>query len=419
MYTTDESMNEKKNEFNFTIFSKEIIDKQFEQIQRELKPSMDYKAILKKFHSISHNRVLPTVVYDSESNEFTIFRITNIWKGFNPDDPNSYSYNPNPKNNGRAHLKGSPVFYGAMDPFTAFAEMKDSIDIDQKFYLSRWKVKFKTNTNAHSLIINSTTKDRGHILNSAIKNGQEMLKGMVKNLPNKQKEGFIYAIEKMGDLFTTTGSDNYHITSAYSHDLLYDKKEKGIDIPILMYPSVENKFNSVNWAIHPSFVNSKNMILQDVFELCFKEKRSNDKNESIKVSIHRKGELTDECIINWQVPHFTDFKINFSNLKVQTFNNEIIAGNDVADRTINDTIYTIKNLIEKNVDRKFVQEELPKLSFDPEKDFSLDFDKEEFNSSLILELKHGNEILTQIGKSCIKYIQVPISWTKGYKSIQN
>lgn len=410
-------MDKKKNEINFTIFSKEIIDKQFKQLQRELNPSMNYRLLLKEFHKILHNRVVPTVVYDAKSDEFTIFRITDIWKDFNPEDPKCYSYNPNPKNIGRAHIKDSPVFYGAMDPFTAFVEMKNSLAIDQRFYLSRWKVKFKSNTNVHSLIINSSTKESGHVLNSVIKYGHEMLKGMVKNLPDKQKEGFIYAIEKMGDLFTTPGNRNYHITSAYSHDLLYDKKEIGVNIPILMYPSVENKFNSVNWAIHPSFVDGDNMRLQDVFELSLKEKKLNGEVESIQVSIHKKGEFTDENIIKWQFPHFSDFKINFLNLRVQTFNNQNIEGKDVAPKNINDSNYTIKDLIEKSINRKIVQEELPKLSFDPENDFSLDFDEEEFNTSLILEFEHGNEILTQIGKSCIKYIQVPIYWTRGYKSI--
>lgn len=35
----------KNNNFNFTVFSKETIDKQFDEIQTKLKPSMDYKLI--------------------------------------------------------------------------------------------------------------------------------------------------------------------------------------------------------------------------------------------------------------------------------------------------------------------------------------------------------------------------------------
>jgi hypothetical protein len=237
-------MNEYK--FDFTVFLKETIDKQFEQIQKELKPTMDYKILIKEFHKILHNRVLPTLVYDSKSEEFTIFRITKPWGNFDFNNPKSYSYNPNPKDVGRAHRKGFPVFYGSIDPFTAFSEMKDSIKINDKFYMSRWKLKFKSDTNVYSLVINSSTKNSEHILNSFIKRPYEGMKNMFKNIPNEFKEGNIYAIEKMGDLYTTKGNSNYHITSAYSYEIMYDGKPKGINIPILLYPSVENNLNSIN-----------------------------------------------------------------------------------------------------------------------------------------------------------------------------
>lgn len=407
-------MNEDK--FNFTFFSKETIDKQFEQIQKQLKPSMDYKVLIKKFHKILYNRVLPTLIYDSKSEEFTIFRITKPWVNFDCNNPKSYSYNPNPKDVGRAHRKGFPVFYGAIDSFTAFSEMKDSIKINDKFYMSRWKLKFKSDTNVHSLIINSSTKNSEHILNSLIKRPYEGLQNMVKNIPNEFKEGHIYAIEKMGDLFTTKGNSNYHITSAYSHEIIYDAKSKGINIPILLYPSVENSLNSINWAIHPSIVDSEEMKIQDVFELSLKENNSKNEKGDVSVLIHKKGIFDHDSSINWQVPHFSNFTISYDNLNIRTYNNQIIKGKKASKIKVNDTEFTIKELIENNINRKEIQKKTPEITSKSQENSSLDFVKETFSWSMVLQFEHGNEIETKIGKSCINLIQVPISWTREFKT---
>ena len=341
--------------------------------------------------------------------------VTKTRKNFDRNNPNSYSYNPNPKKNGRAHLIDFPVFYGSINPFTAFTEMKDSLEINEIFYMSRWKLKFKSDTRVHTLIINSETTNSKHILNPVIKRIHESLKGMVKNIPNEFKEGYIYAIEKMGDLFTTQGDVNYHITSAYSHDVLYEARNKGINIPILLYPSVENSLNSINWAIHPSIVDSDNMKIHDVFELSLKENNSKNQKADVSVTIHKKGMLIDNDKITWKIPHFSTFKIDFNKLNIRTYNEQIIKGKKACELKVNDTKFTIKDLIENNINRKVVQEKLPKLNSDSDNNSTLDLEKETFNSSLILQFEHGNEIVTKTGKSCINFIQIPISWTREYK----
>lgn len=406
----------KNNNFNFRVFSKETIDKQFDEIQEKLKPSMNNKLILKEFHRILYNRILPTLTYDSESDVFTVFRITKPWSTFDIENPNSYSYNPDPKDNGRAHTIGFPVFYGSIDPYTAFSEMKNSLKINDTFYLSRWKIKFKSKTNVHSLIINSSTKNSDHILNAVIKRLHQGLKEMVKNMPDEFKEGYIYAVEKMGDLFTTKGSTNYHITSAYSHEILYDSKTKGLHIPIILYPSVENRLNSINWAIHPSIVDSNEMKLQDVFELSLEENNTNNNKENVSVLIHKKGAVGSKSKISWQIPHFTEFKIDYDKLSVRTYNNEIIIGKQVSKLKINKTNASIRNLLDNNINRKQVQEKLPEITSNSQTDSELDFEKETFKWNLNLQFEHGNEIETTKGKSCINLIQVPISWTRKYKT---
>ncbi|MDC1316258.1 RES family NAD+ phosphorylase [bacterium] len=404
----------KKNQLDFTIFDKETIDKQFKQLEEELKPSMNYKDLLKKFHRILHNRVLPALVYDSKSPEFTLYRITTVYEGFNKNDPSCYSYNPKPQNDGRAHKAGYPVFYGALDPSTAISEMKGDLDDGKRFYISRWKIKFTSNTSVHSLLINSKTIYNNHILNPVTSLSHNKLKSMVNNIPQKFKEGYIYAIEKMGDLFTTKKDTLYHITSAYSHDILYDAKLKGLNISIIMYPSVENNLNSINWAIHPSFVNSDDMVLKDVFELSVDENNLDNKEANVNLSIHKKGKFHDGKFSSWEVPNYRLLKIEYECIKVQTYNGDLLEEVNICNMQINKTKKTIKDLIKHSIDINYIKKNLSKLSSDEEDDSPLDFEKKEFNGNLLLHFEHGNEILTENGKSCIKIIFLPIKWIKEY-----
>ena len=247
----------------------------------------------------------------------------------------------------------------------------------------------------------------------------EGLQNMVKNIPNEFREGYIYAIEKMGDLFTTKGISNYHITSAYCHEILYDAKSKGINIPILLYPSVENNLNSINWAIHPSIVDSDEMNIQDVFELSLKENNSKNKNGEVRVLIHKKGILDHNLSINWQIPHFSKFKIHFDKVSIRAYNEQIIKGKTASKLKVNDSELTIKELITKNINRNKIQEKIPEMTSNSQEDSVLDLEKEIFSWSLVLQFEHGNEINTEIGKSCIHLIQIPISWKREFKTENN
>lgn len=125
---------------------------------------MDQNDLMKEFHRILHNRVLPALVFDSESPEFILYRITEKYEDFNPNVSSCYSYNPNPKCFGRAHKVEFPVFYGALDPLTAITEMKGTLNNGQRFYLSKWRIKFNSEVLIHSLLINSKTIESEHIL---------------------------------------------------------------------------------------------------------------------------------------------------------------------------------------------------------------------------------------------------------------
>jgi hypothetical protein len=160
------------------------------------------------------------------------------------------------------------------------------------------------------------------------------------------------------------------------------------------------------------------MKIQDIFELSLKEYNSKKKKENASVLIHKKGTLVNNSIINWEIPHFNEFKINYHNLNIRTYNNQIINGKKTSKLKVNDTKFTIKELVENNIDRELIQNKLPEITTNSQDNSSLDFEKETFSHSLVLQFEHGNEIETKKGKSCINLIQIPISWTRVYKTVK-
>lgn len=406
------------NKFNFTAFTKEKIEEQFKEIVETLTSSMGYKNLIKQFHKILHNRVTPLIKFDNDSPEFTIYRITTVYENFNPNNPDCYSYNPNPTENGRAHRAGYPVFYGALDPISAISEMKGRLDNGELFYISRWKIKFKTDISIHSLLINSNTINDEHVLNQATNSLHTKLKEMVKDIPAKYKEGYIYAIQKMGDLFTNPKDTLYHITSSYSYELLYEAKSKGLNVPIIVYPSVENNQNGVNWAIHPTFVDSNNMRLQDVFQLSIKENNINSQKPFVKVSFLKKARFFRGTIKTWQLPTHRLLEVEYKYITVKTYNSIILNGKKVFEIHMNNSKKTIKDLIKHSIDSNEVENNLHKLPFNQEGLDPLDFESKELKCDLFLQFKHGYEILTKDGLSSIQNISVPIRWIKEYINIK-
>lgn len=409
-------MKDGSNKFDFTLFKKEVIDSQFKRLRQELTPKMNHKKLMERFHKILHNRVIPAVTYDQDSPAFFVYRVTTVYEGFDQNNPKSYSYNPNPKEYGRAHLVGLPVFYGAIDPTTAISEMKGELDNGEKFYLSKWKIKFKSKTSVHSLVVNSKTIKFDHVLASIATPIHTKLKSMFNNIPKDYLSGHMHAIEKMGDLFTTSSDSLYHITSAYSYEIIYDSKSKGLYMPILLYPSVANNFSGVNWAIHPDFVDSNNMELKDVIELSVEENNLKNDKASVEVSIHQRLKLFDDKIRYWEAPHFRIKKIDYEQIKIEIDNGAILNYNNTHCMQLNNTNSTVKDLIDYSMKNNKIEENLHKIKVNQEESI-FDFTEKEYKHAIPIVFKNGNEIITNNGIFGIRKIHIPIVWIKGFKKI--
>ena len=72
-------------ELRFTTFTDERIDEQFNKIE-SLSPDMLPEEIMAEFHKITVNRIMPAMIYDETSPEFTLYRITPNYPGFNSQE---------------------------------------------------------------------------------------------------------------------------------------------------------------------------------------------------------------------------------------------------------------------------------------------------------------------------------------------
>jgi hypothetical protein len=127
----------------------------------------------------------PISLLEPNDNEIFLYRISDSYKGLNPNDVNCFSYR-RPFNSvglGRANISGKPVFYGSLDVVTAISEMKGKIKPNEKFYISRWRLKID-NLLKCVLMVNSKTLEPSNPLYKIA----EKLKNEVNFKLSKEKE---------------------------------------------------------------------------------------------------------------------------------------------------------------------------------------------------------------------------------------
>jgi hypothetical protein len=395
----------------FTVFPKEVVDKQFEEAIKVCSKELHHTEIKERFHKALHNRFMPALIYDENTPEMTLYRVTNLYDGFDINNEQAYSYPPNPKM-GRANIEGEPVLYCSLDPMTAIAEMKGSIPLGKPFYISKWKLRFKSEVMTHQIIFNSETEKEGHFLEVLTKTQKSQLEKMVTGIPEEAAEGFVYAIKKMGDLFTNPNNDLYHITSAYSHDIM-NAVVQDKEVPIIVYPSVESDQTSINWAMHPKFVDSEHIFLTEVVELMLTD-NSIKEDGKIQFKLIRKGQNNKGVICNWQEERLDITHVDYTNLVVYTkkgvhYRGEdalhiIVGSNDISLRSWLDNLlvsFDFKNFL---------------FSVDPTGDQLTLITEEEidYEDKVLLINETGLPVTTPNGADEIIRMAIPMKWRKYY-----
>lgn len=376
---------------------------------------MSHKEINKKFHEILVNRILPVLPYDNSSPSMTVYRVTRKFEGFDKEMKSSYSYPPNPER-GRANIKGSPVLYTSIDPVTAVAEMKDSIKLGERFYISKWRISFDERVLAHWLVINSNTIKSKEVIGGVSNEQLEKLRKFVGNIPERFQEGFISSIEQLGDLYCSDGDDFYHITGAYSYEVLYESRNQNALIDMLVYPSVENRHVSVNIAIHPKLVNSAQMQIQEVYEVSIKENtlRTMD-NGHVRMNIHKRGVFEKDVVCKWQTPAFVIENVDFEGLELYTYNEVLLKGKEASLKKINGGQTTVQDWLNEAIKSDEIKNEAFKtIELNEFKSLNKNWTFSQ-ELQLITELNHGYKIETVHGRSCIHRVKLPLTVQMTYK----
>lgn len=395
----------------FTVFSKKVIDKQFEEAINVCQKGMHHTEIKEKFHKALHNRVMPALIYDENTPEMTLYRVTNLYDGFDISNEKSYSYPPNPKM-GRANIEGEPVLYCSIDPSTAITEMKGSIPIGKPFYISKWKLKFRSEVLTHQIILNSETDKEGHSLEVLTKTQKGQLEQMVVNVPEEAAVGFVYAIKKMGDLFTNPSDELYHITSAYSHDIL-NVVVQDKEVPIIVYPSVESNQTSINWAIHPKFVNSEHISLTEVVELVLTD-NSIKEDGKIQFKLIRKGQNNQGVIGNWKEARMDITEVDFKNIIVYTKKGVHFRGDEALQLKVGSNDFPLKSWLDNLIATFDFKNFL--FSVDPTGDQLTLITEDEINyeDNVLLVNDSGLPVTTPQGSDEIIRMAIPMKWKKYY-----
>jgi hypothetical protein len=408
---TSDSLN-----FEYEFFKKETIIEQYERIKKEITPNLTYSEIISRFSEFRSNGTVITKTYDKSSEEIILYRVTQKYDGFDKNLKDKYSHPPSKKTKqARANLAEHPVLYTSIDLLTAISEMKNKLKIGEKFYISKWRIHFKKNVITHLLLVNSTTASSENPIKKISSNQIKLLKSSIQNIPEEYQEGYIESIKQLGDLFATPSDKYYHFTSAYSHYVLYGVREQNAFVDMLFYPSVENDQKSINVAIHPDFVKSNQMSLEEVYEVAIKENTLKyKKNGVIGLNIYRKGIFSKTGNVKWLIPKWSLSDINFNELQIRTYNKTVYKGNEACLKKVNSKGSTIKDWLKETLNNKDFSNSAPNFTLKLEKQDLLEDDIITENFNLIFETRHGTKIETSGGLSCVKYVSIPIELKNHY-----
>jgi hypothetical protein len=407
----------------YQIFSKEIIEEQFNNILETCTNELDPDETMERIHKILVNRIMPVTINDKADEHLTIWRITKPYKGFEDENIDSYINPPSIDKQGnkcsrqRANIEGHPVMYTSIDPLTSITEMKGNLGLNMRFFVSRWKLEFKRPVMLHQLVFNSHTIKEGNVLKEYTNNQELIMSKPLEGIPLNLQEGYIHAIMKMGDLFAFPTEKLYHITSAYAHDVLYKSRGKGVLIDGITYPSVENNNSSLNIAWHPDILKSECLTLEEVFECQIKEDNLKNEKQSVEIIISKKGTFINDIFSHWESPFLKILDVKWSDIQIKTFSGYVLKGEDALNTMILDREISIKVFLDEHIYSEPFQEILSKYSDSKPKQEMLSSLHLNFEEHVFLKANHGNQIMTPLGRQCIEILTVPVKWNKSYKPI--
>lgn len=234
---------------------------------------------------LSNDKSVPKIFY----------RLRKQSKTFNEKLISEYSYPPNHfvKTVQRASIPYHPVFYCSDNPSTAIMETvkgEERLNTECVYYMSEWETKSDQEIRVCPFIFDNVSETNPYRLLSDI--NKTKLFELLKEHSDDEKNSMFDILKFLSNLFTC---ENTYVVSSYlAYINLYANHNFRPDI--FIYPSVQTKRDTVNFAIHPNAVVEK-LRLKRVFKL--RLTGFNEGTRDFTVSIGWVGQ-NNNGIIQWQ-----------------------------------------------------------------------------------------------------------------------
>lgn len=228
--------------------------KAFAEFENQIKDRESYEEIKEAF--VNAFNIYPPIGLSPDTEaEFFIYR-TRVIDELQEDiaNPATFSYNRNIEKveQGRANIKGVPVFYGSISEDAAIRESKDKIQEGQVLYISQWRLKKNVKYGFVNLVFDGSKTELGEMIHSFNKHRTERLKRMFDIYDKEKQDALLFFLMEISSTFLR---DNYKVSSFLSHYYLNENIiDSSYKIDMIMYPSIQSKRNTFNFAIRPDFV---------------------------------------------------------------------------------------------------------------------------------------------------------------------
>jgi hypothetical protein len=246
--------------------------------------------------------------YESASDwHIPFFRIRNLVEIKNKYLRTEFSYPPpSILSHQRANLPGFPVFYAASNPFVALQEViKDKPNKDVlggKYCLSAWQIKGKEDFIFSKLMYDGVPKE-SPLHDLSVYDESLEPKEMKEWFTEEQRMSLVEIMKFYSRIFQN--DSKYAISSFVSHRHLYNTKPNGFRSDIVIYPSIQSNKSSLNFAIHPNFVDER-MFLKSIYELTVFDFTNSNRGHEVPIFTIEQFAVNDKGRIIWLDTHLNE-----------------------------------------------------------------------------------------------------------------
>jgi hypothetical protein len=238
--------------------------------QKEAIPTDEALLLFKK-----HFEYYPSITIPDATHGLNIYRTRVIPKDSEEDitDPKTFSYAPATKtfNYQRANTPGYPVFYAAIDSKTAIQELRissaETIKRGDQIYLSEWRVKQGAKCDLNCLTMPDIIGEK-YFIGPIAQQLNFAIPLILSKMEPQLREVQIYLMAELASIFL---KGSYFQSGIIAHHLIYEARDNKTDYADgIVYPSCANNFESLNYALHPNFVDNS-MEIVSVRKISFDE----------------------------------------------------------------------------------------------------------------------------------------------------